>query len=62
MKTIVSKDLCIGCQLCPSISPSLYKMDGDGKAKAQKEELSEDEVQEANVAASSCPVDAIIVE
>lgn len=61
MKTIVSKDICIGCGLCPSLSPELYKMDNDGKAKAVKDELSDDEIGEAKMTASSCPVDAITV-
>lgn len=62
MKTEVIKDLCIGCELCPSIAPELYEMDGDGKAVSIKGSLNIEEVVEANEAAASCPVEAITVE
>ena len=63
MKTKVSKDLCISCALCPSLSPDLYKMDNDNKAIALKTgDLTSQEAIEANEAADSCPSDAIIVE
>lgn len=62
MKTYVSKDLCISCELCPSLSPALYKMDSDGKAVAIKSDnLTQQEGIEANEAADSCPSDAISV-
>lgn len=63
MKTSVSKETCIGCELCPSLSPDLYRMDPDGKASAIKQgDLSEQEGIEAHEAADSCPVDAIMVQ
>ncbi len=63
MKTQVSKDLCIGCELCPSLEPSLYRMDDDGLAVAVKNStLSDEEAEKAREAAESCPVDAISVE
>lgn len=62
MKTKVSKDLCIGCGLCPDISPELYAMDDDGLAIAINEEIGNDKSMEAHEAADSCPVDAIFVE
>ena len=62
MKTSVSKELCIGCALCPSLSPDLYEMGGDDKAVALKtDELSEQEAIDAREAADSCPSDAITV-
>jgi len=62
MKTSVSKELCIGCALCPSLSPDLYEMDDDDKAVALKTgELNEQETIDAKEAADSCPVDAISV-
>jgi len=46
MKTFVSKELCISCELCPDIAPDLYEMDEeDDKAIAIKDDdLSEEEV------------------
>jgi len=60
MKTIVEKDKCISCALCPSLS-ALYTMGGDGKAVAVKEDISAKESVEAHEAAKSCPTNAIIV-
>ena len=62
IKTVVSKQLCISCGLCPSVAPELYKMDVDDKAIAFKSEnLSPQEAIDANEAADSCPVNAIMV-
>lgn len=62
MITRVSKDLCIGCELCPNLAPELYHMDDDGKASAIREEIGGDYADKAREAAASCPVDAIEVE
>lgn len=63
MKTVVSKDLCISCGLCPSLAPDLYKMDDDDKAIVIKDgELNQQELIDANEAADSCPSNAITVE
>ena len=62
MKTSVSKELCIGCALCPSLAPELYEMEDDDKAAARKTgELSDQEAVDAKEAADSCPSDAISV-
>lgn len=62
MKACVDKDLCIGCGLCESISPAVFKMDDEGKAEAIKEELSPELQNEAEDARLQCPVDAITIE
>lgn len=62
MKGFVDKDLCIGCGLCPSICPEVFRMDDDDKAVAQDEEISDDVIDSAKEAESECPVDAITVE
>ena len=33
-KVSVNKDVCIGCGLCSSTTPSVFEMDDDGLAKA----------------------------
>ena len=63
MKTIISKDLCISCELCPEIAPDLYTMDEDGKAVAIiEDELSDEEVDLAMEAVDNCPTGAIAAE
>ncbi len=63
MITTVSKETCIGCALCPTLSPDLYTMDDDGKAIPIKTGvLSTQEEIDAEEAADSCPVDAIEVK
>lgn len=57
MKVVVDQDLCIGCGLCESTCPSVFRMNDDNLAEVfqQPEEIT-DEVQEA---ADGCPVGAI---
>ncbi|HLR36033.1 MAG TPA: ferredoxin [Tissierellales bacterium] len=62
MKAEVNKDLCIGCELCPSICPEVFSMDDDGLAVAIDEELDDNVIDSAKEAEDSCPVDAITVE
>lgn len=61
MKVYVDKDTCIGCGLCESICPEVFKMTDDGTAEAIEDELP-DFLASAQSAASSCPVSAIKVE
>lgn len=54
----VDQELCIGCGTCPAICPGVFKMDDEtGKAIV----ISQDDIEGANNAAASCPVQAIIV-
>lgn len=62
MKAYVDKDLCIGCGLCESLLPAVFKMDDDGKAEAVAEELPKELLDEAEDTRSQCPVDAISIE
>lgn len=62
MRAHVDKDLCIGCGLCESICPKVFKMDDDGKAEALEVELDASAVGEAKEAQSQCPVEAISID
>ena len=62
MKASVDKDTCIGCGLCPEISPEIFSMEDDGLAVAKDIEIPEDLLDSAKEAEDSCPVGAIIVE
>lgn len=58
MKAYVNPDLCIGCGLCASIEPDVFRITDAGVSEAYKEF---DETIAANVqqAVDSCPVSAI---
>nr|WP_302597196.1 ferredoxin [uncultured Cellulosilyticum sp.] len=62
MKAHVDKETCIGCGLCPSICSEVFEMDDDGKAVAINPSVPEGHEDDAQEAASSCPVEAITVE
>jgi ferredoxin len=62
MRAVVSQDACIGCGLCPSISPEVFEMKDDGKAHVLVEPIPEAAFDSAKEAESSCPVDAIAVQ
>lgn len=61
MKAKVDQDTCIGCGLCTSICSEVFEMNDDGKAEGITE-VTENLKDDAEEAASSCPVDAITVE
>ncbi len=61
MKTTVDPDLCIGCELCASIAPDVYEMDGsisiaiEGDVPAEYED-------DVRSACDDCPVTAIEIQ
>ncbi|ERJ11470.1 ferredoxin [Haloplasma contractile] len=62
MKAYVDKETCIGCALCPTISPDIFSMEDDGKAVAIDDQIPEDVVADAQDAEEQCPVAAITVD
>jgi ferredoxin len=62
MKAYVDKETCIGCGLCPSICPEVYRMDDDDKAVAQEEDIDDKYLDDAKDAEDQCPVAAISVK
>lgn len=61
MKVVVHQDVCIGCGLCESLCPEVFRMNDDNVAEVHHQpETVTDNVQEE---VDSCPVSAIeIVE
>ncbi|TCT12115.1 ferredoxin [Natranaerovirga pectinivora] len=59
MKAHVDKEACIGCELCPSICPEVYRMEDDGLAVAIDVDVPSEHEDAAQEAAESCPTDAI---
>lgn len=62
MKAIVDKDLCIGCSLCVEICPAVFVMNDDSKAETKVNEIPKAQEEKAKEAASSCPVNAIVIK
>lgn len=58
MRAHVDQNTCIGCGLCISIAPDVFRMNDDDKAESYQNATPENEsmVQDA---ISSCPVSAI---
>jgi len=59
MKTIVDKELCIGCGLCEGICPDVYEMNDNDKSDVKVNPVSAEFEDCALEAESGCPVDAI---
>ncbi|MFA5658635.1 MAG: ferredoxin [Oscillospiraceae bacterium] len=61
MKARVDKEVCIGCEICPSICPEIFTMGPDGKAHAAQDPVTSENEDEVLDAQASCPVNAISV-
>lgn len=59
MKTRVNKDGCIGCGICVSICPDVYRFDENGSAESVVDTIPEGQITEAEQARDSCPVNVI---
>jgi len=59
----VDQELCVGDQVCASMSPEIFEMHDDGLAYVVEgmEEVDGDDLEAAKEAADACPVDAITV-
>jgi len=60
MKIKIDADACIGCGLCESTCPAVYKMEGD-KAVVKVAAVPKDAEECGKKAAEDCPVTAIAV-
>ncbi len=62
MKAKVDPNTCIGCELCPTICPDVFRMGDDGVAHTIVEMVPGESEDSAREAAESCPVDAISIK
>ena len=60
MKAIVNEDTCIGCGLCESVCPEVFKMNGD-KAVVYTNPVPAQAEAACKQAVNECPVTAISV-
>lgn len=58
----VVKDKCIGCGLCVSIAPEVFKLGGDGVSYVKDVNGDKKYSKQVKEAASSCPVKAIEIK
>ena len=59
MKIIIDEDACIGCGVCESVCPDVFKMNDEGKAELVIDTSDADCVNEA---VEQCPVTCITIE
>ena len=61
MKAVVDTTLCVGCGLCCSTAPELFRMTDGGTAEGYAE-VTDANSADVEEAADSCPVAAIRIE
>ncbi len=62
MKVKVNRDSCIGCGACAAICDDVFEIDDEGLSTLKTEDVEDDNKQEVQDAADSCPTGAIEVE
>ena len=61
MKAVVNVKMCIGCSLCTSICPNVFRMEGD-KATTSVTQIPTESIGCSEKAVDECPVAAISLE
>lgn len=59
MKVKVIKEKCLGCGMCVGINNDVFDFDDDGLAKANNENINDENKEQVEDAVNSCPVGAI---
>lgn len=59
MKAHVNKDGCISCGICVTLCPEVFQFDNEGKAEPAVDTIPKDNLDGAENARFSCPVNVI---
>lgn len=62
MKAVINRDGCIGCELCVSTCPEVFRMADDGLAEVYVDSVPSDAEDAAVEAQEGCPVSVIKVD
>lgn len=62
MKAKVIDDRCIGCGQCEATCPDVFQIGDEGIATVIVDQIEENLVEDAEMAAGGCPTDAIEIE
>ena len=62
MKAAIDRDACIGCELCATICSDVFEMDDEDIAKVIADPVPEENEDDVQEAAESCPTEAILIE
>ena len=62
MKATINREGCIGCELCASTCPEVFRMADDGLAEVYVDSIPKDAEDSAIEAQDGCPVSVIAVD
>lgn len=62
MSILVRKDRCIGCGFCTNTADEVFKFGEDGLAEADNSKVTDENIDDVEMAIEGCPVDAIVKE
>ena len=62
MKCVVDYDKCTGLGICESLAPEFFEVNDAGELIQLKADITDEELQAVEEAASGCPTEAITIE
>ena len=62
MKVLVDFGKCTGLGICESLAPDFFEVNDAGDLVLLKEDITDEELQAVEEAASGCPTEAITIE
>lgn len=62
MKVTIIEEACIGCGACAAIANDIFKINDEGIAYAENNNINEDNKENVIEAVNSCPAGAIEIE